>query len=109
MRKRVFTVVAAGVLGAALDVFAVATPSHAAGRSVSVLGYCVLTSLAKYGGLPVLVGNGPYDWRCQDNWGPGRYTLRAVDMNRACQLQYGSRSFSILEYQSAYGWRCYTW
>lgn len=109
MRTRVFTAVAAVVLGVALNLFAIATPSYAAGRSVNVLGYCVLTSLAKYGGLPVLVGNGPYDWRCEDYWGPGKFTRRSVDMDRACQLEYGSRSFAVLEYRSAYGWRCYKW
>lgn len=108
MLKRVLATVTAIVLGGAVNVFAVAVPSYAAGRSVNVTGYCVLTSLSKYGGLAVLVGNGPYDWRCSDFWG-SRSTLRPVDMNRACQLQYGSRSFAVLESSSAYGWRCYTW
>lgn len=86
-----------------------ASPSAAADRDMSILGYCVLTKpFWAVSSLPRLVNGpyyGPYSWRCED-WGPTVGTrYRTVDYNRACRLEYGT-SFAYLKYWSPYGWRC---
>lgn len=97
--------------GAWLTTAAPASASTMLG-GVNVAQYCSATAAAN-GALTsnaTTVNNTSGGWRCSDRKWSGSYwytSLRGVDMNRACALQYKFGAWSGNPTNTLYGWRCY--
>lgn len=80
-----------------------ATAANATDSGVSVANYCArnVSSGTAAPSKATNINNRWDGWRCGTRAG-----LVGVDMQRACQQQYGSRARAVTVDQTANGWRC---